>query len=117
VGRLNIVREFEVKKDEFVGVGEDNKLYFSSNPKSTDEKRNWVKLIQDEPEYFVSLTIHRDDIKQTYGEDELTNELEVEIDDLSDDQMRVLAKKMQEAYCETDFDSTLRSFFEDLRSV
>jgi len=117
VGRLNIVREFEVKQDEYVGVGEDRNLYYSSYLDSTNGNRTWVKLVKEDPEYFVSLTIHRDDIKQTFGEDELTNELEVEIDDLSDEQMRVLARKMQEAYCETDFDSTLRSFFEDLRSV
>lgn len=66
-------------------------------------------------EYYSILRLSKDDITQVYEDnDELTPEIKKKINQLNDTQMKYLANMLGEAYCETDYWTTLRLGFEGL---
>ena len=68
-----------------------------------------------EEKKYVILRLTKDDIRNTIENDGNEKELLEKIDALDDTQMKYLANKLGELYCEDDYWETLRNLFLDMR--
>ena len=63
--------------------------------------------------YYSILRLSKDDIIQAYEDlDELTPKIEKRVEELKPIQMKYLANKLGELYCEADYWTTLKDLFE-----
>lgn len=68
-----------------------------------------------EEQFFVSVRIHKDDIRSHFTDQDKEKPsplIQQQIDDLTDDEMRWIATKLCDSFCETGYYSILGSLFE-----
>jgi len=70
-----------------------------------------------EEKKYPILFLTKDDLYEEIEDRKDEKELTKKIDNLTDDQMKYLARKLGELYCETDYWTTLFELFKELKVV